>query len=177
MTWRRRPVLAVSALSLALTAALAGCGSDQVEPVGTTTTAPAPSPSTLAGVPVQPEPTATAVEGGPEPATAAPADERAALDAARSTMDVWVQGGTLDQMTWHDHLDATLTPQGQQAYDHLYGYRISDTAVTETALLRANAGSAAVRVSTDVATYEVTVVKTAAGWQTSAVTPIAGGEQ
>lgn len=81
-------------------------------------------------------------------------------------------------MAWQQQLQATLAPPAQQAYANRYGYKVSDTKVTEEpVIIRASVGSAVVRVTTDVSTYEVTVVKTGDVWKTTAVTPIAGGDQ
>lgn len=161
---------ALLALTVGAGALITGCAGDP-EPTQT-------APTELEGRPIEPEPEDPTQEGGPVPASASEDDEQAAIAAARATMDVWVQGSTLDQMAWQEALQATLTPPAQMAYANRFGYKVPDTEVTEDpAIIRASVGSAVLRVTTDVATYEVTVVKTGAEWKTSAVTPIAGGEE
>lgn len=113
-----------------------------------------------------------AAPGGPVPEDASPEDEAAAIDAASLTMGVWVQGSTLEEREWRDKLNATLTPSGQDSTSTVWGYRIRDTEITgDPEIIRANAGSAVVRVTTDYTSYEVTVVKTTTGqWLTSHLT-------
>lgn len=147
---------------------ITGCAGEDSEPTKVI-------PTELEGRPIEPEPEDPSQEGGPVPASASAEDEQAAIAAARATMDVWVQGSTLDQMDWQEQLQATLAPPAQQAYATRFGYKVPDTEVTEEpAILRASVGSAVVRVTTDTTTYEVTVVKTGEEWKTSAVTPITG---
>ena len=159
---------AMLALAIGAGALITGCAGEDPAPIETT-------PTELEGRPIEPEPEDPAQEGGPVPASASEEDEQAAIAAARATMDVWVQGSTLDQMDWQEQLQATLAPPAQQAYATRHGYKVPDTEVTEEpAILRASVGSAVVRVTTDATTYEVTVVKTGEEWKTSAVTPITG---
>ena len=162
---------AMLALATGAGVLITGCAGDDPAPTKTT-------PTELEGRPIEPEPEDPNQEGGPVPASASEEDEQAAIAAARATMDVWVQGSTLDQIDWQEQLQATLAPPAQQAYATRQGYKVPDTEVTEEpAIIRASVGSAVVRVTTDTSTYEVTVVKTGDEWKTSAVTPIAGGDQ
>lgn len=159
---------AMLALATGAGVLITGCAGEDPAPTKAT-------PTELEGRPIEPEPDDPNQEGGPVPASASEEDEQAAIAAARATMDVWVQGSTLDQMDWQEQLQATLAPPAQQAYATRYGYKVPDTEVTEEpTILRASVGSAVVRMTTDASTYEVTVVKTGEEWKTSAVTPITG---
>lgn len=162
---------AMLALAVGAGALITGCAGEDSAPND-------PSPTEVEGRPIEPEPEDPTQEGGPVPASASEEDEEAAIAAAQATMDVWVQGSTLEQMDWQEQLQATLAPPAQQAYANRFGYKVPDTEVTEDpAIIRASVGSAVVRVTTDASTYEVTVVKTGDEWKTSAVMPITGGEQ
>lgn len=168
MISRRSAMLAIAVGAGAL---ITGCAGEEPEPTKT-------SPTELEGRPIEPEPEDPSQEGGPVPASASEEDEEAAIAAARATMDVWVQGTSLEQMAWQDELQATLAPPAQKAYANRFGYKIPDTKVTEDpTVLRASVGSAVVRVTTDASTYEVTVVKTGDEWKTSAITPLTGSGQ
>ena len=169
MTLDRRSAMLV--LAIGAGALITGCAGEDPAPAKTT-------PTELEGRPIEPEPEDPAQEGGPVPASASEEDEKAAIGAARATMDVWVQGSTLPQMEWQEQLQDTLAPPAQQAYATRQGHKVQDTAVTEEpTVVRASVGSAVVRVSTNASTYEVTVVKTGDEWKTSAVTTLTGTEQ
>ena len=162
---------AMLALATGAGVLITGCAGEDPE-------TPRATPTELEGRPIEPEPEDPSQEGGPVPASASEEDEQAAIAAARATMDVWVQGSTLDQMEWQEQLQATLAPPAQQAYATRHGYKVPDTEITEEpAIIRASVGSAVVRVTTDASTYEVTVVKTGEEWKTTAVTLLAGGDQ
>lgn len=168
----RRALLLLAALGIA------GC---------TTTPEPEPAPAPPTPEPTSAQPTEFGgvrtkpdeydnddpeAPGGPVPDDATSEDEAAAIDAALLTMGIWVQGSTLDEREWRDQLDATLTATGQESTSTTWGYRIRDTEITsDPEIIRANAGSAVVRVTTDYTSYEVTVVKTDSGdWLTSNLT-------
>lgn len=162
---------AMLALAIGAGTLITGCAGEEPAPTKT-------APTELEGRAIEPEPEDPTQEGGPVPADASEEDEEAAIAAAQATMAVWVQGSSLEQMEWQEQLQATFAPPAQQAYANRFGYKIADTEVTkDPSIIRASVGSAVVRVTTDAATYEVTVVKTGDEWKTSAVTPIAGGEQ
>lgn len=159
---------ALIALTVGAGALITGCAGEDPEATRAT-------PTELEGRPIEPEPEDPSQEGGPVPASAREDDEEAAIAAARATMDVWVQGSTLEQRAWQDELQATLAPSAQQAYEGRFGYKIPDTTVAEDpTIIRASVGSAVIRVTTDASTYEVTVVNTGDEWKTSAITPITG---
>lgn len=154
--------------------ALVACSDDSknTPPSSTPASATATGPTDLDGVKTQPAPTDGATEGGPVPATAAPSDETAAIAAAQATMDVWVQGSTLDEQTWRSQLNDTMTPIGQDNVANTWGYRVKAKAVTGApVIVRANAGSAVLTVETDYTTYTLTVVVTEPGvWKTASLT-------
>ena len=159
----RRALLAATLPTLALTACTGD--SDDAAP-----SAPrAPSPTEVDGVPIQPD------SGGDEDPMPAEADDettQAAIDAATATMEVWVQGSTLDEQTWRTELNATLTPPGQAVASRTWGYRVPDHEITgEPVVIRANAATAVLHITTDYTTYEVTVIRTNDGtWLTSNLT-------
>lgn len=171
MITRRTACIALAAAAGAL---VTGCTADE-DPQPTPTTA---SPTELEGERIEPDPTDKTEDGGPVPAEANAEDEEEAIAAARATMDVWVQGSTLTQMEWQEQLAATLTPPAQSTYANRRGYKITDTSITgNPSITRSNATSAVIVISTDAATYEVTVAKAQDEWKTSAVTPLTGGDQ
>lgn len=131
-----------------------------------------PPPTEVGSVPIEPEPTDIEDPGGPVPNEATDEDLTAATNAATATMEIWVQGSTLEERQWREQLDATLTTTGQEATSTIWGYRIRDTEVTGAPeIVRANAASAVLRVTTNYTSYEVTVVKTNDGpWLTSNLT-------
>lgn len=133
---------------------------------------PAPPPTEVGSVPIEPEPTDVEDPGGPVPGEATDEDVAAATNAATATMEVWVQGSTLEERQWREQLDATLTTTGKEATSTTWGYRIRDTEVTgDPEIVRANAASAVLRVTTNYTSYEVTVVQTSEGtWLTSNLT-------
>lgn len=168
----RRTLLALAALTAA------GCTrppEPAPEPQPASAEPTSAEPSEFGSVQTKPDEYETsdpAAPGGPVPEDASPEDEAAAIDAASLTMGVWVQGSTLEEREWRDKLNATLTPSGQDSTSTVWGYRIRDTEITGAPeILRANAGSAVMRVTTDYTSYEVTVVKTTTGqWLTSHLT-------
>ncbi|UEJ84613.1 hypothetical protein Bra3105_18450 (plasmid) [Brachybacterium halotolerans subsp. kimchii] len=166
------------ALSLTALAAATGCTRDDPDassqtPVGGTEATQSPTPTELDGVKVQSD---GGEAGEPVPASASAQDEDDATTAATATMKAWVQGSTLSQDAWQKKIGKTLTPQAQTAYANRYGYKVEATKLEGTPeILRVNAGSGTVRISTNAATYEVTVVKTSGKWKTSAVTPLNEG--
>lgn len=165
---------AMLALAAGTGAVATGCAS-QDDPPAATPTKTKKAPSDLDGRAIDPEPDNPSQEGGPVPSAATDEDEQDAIDAARATMDVWVQGSTLTQMEWQDALQDTLTPAAQDAYANRFGYKVPDTKVTEDpAVIRASVGSAVLRVTTDATTYEVTVIKTDDTWKTSGISPLTG---
>lgn len=171
MITRRTACITLAAAAGAL---LTGCTAGE-DPQSTPTTA---SPTELEGERIEPDPTDKTEDGGPVPDAANAEDEEEAIAAARATMDVWVQGSTLTQMEWQEQLAATLTPPAQSTYANRRGYKIKDASITgNPSITRSNATSAVVVISTDVATYEVTVAKAQGEWKTSAVTPLTGGDQ
>lgn len=149
---------------------LASCtdGEPQSDPSSSTTSA-APSPTALEGVPI-------ASDGGgedePRPATADADTEDDARQAALATMRIWVKGSSLDEQEWRKKLNATLTPSGQDIAERRWGYTIEDRKVTGTpTIIRSNAATAVLHVTTDYTTYEVTVIRTDDGtWKTSNLT-------
>lgn len=167
------------ALLVACAAALTSCSRHTTkQPAPSDASAPAPPvPSTIEGMPVQPPSDSTGDADGLRPADASDADKQAAITAARATLGVWVQGRVLDERTWRDQLNATLTPAGQQALTSAWGYRVRDTAVAGgPTIVRANAGSAVLEGTTDYTTYTLTVVRTEGDtWKTAALTPGGGG--
>lgn len=156
-------------LACSVTIVLAACSNDSPDPAPTT---PSEAPTQVGNVPVKPDDPAADDPGGPVPEDANAADERAAEGAATATMEIWVQGSTLEEPEWREQLNATLTATGQDATSTTWGYRIQDTDVVgEPEIVRANAGSAVLRVATDYTTYYVTVVKSDDGtWLTSNLT-------
>lgn len=165
MTITRRTLLLASSFAIVL----AGCSNDTPEPEPTSRSA---APTEVGDIPVKPDDSTAEDPGGPVPADADSADESAAQAAAAATMDIWVQGSTLEERQWREQLNATLTPTGQEATSTIWGYRIRDTEVTaDPETVRANAASAVLRVTTNYTTYEVTVVQTSDGtWLTSNLT-------
>lgn len=161
----RRALLAATVPALALTACTGG--SDDAAP--SASAPPTSSPTELDGVPLQPD------SGGDEDPMPAEADDestQAAIDAATATMEVWVQGSTLDEQTWRAELNATLTSAGQDVASRTWGYRVPDHEITaEPVVIRANAATAVLHITTDYTTYEVTVIRTDDGtWLTSNLT-------
>lgn len=129
-------------------------------------------PTKVGNVPVKPDPTGAEDRAGPVPDEATAEDRAAAVEAATTTMTIWVQGSTLEEREWRERLNATLTPSGQAAASTTWGYRVPGTKLTgEPEVIRANAGSAVIHMTTDYTTYELTVVKTADDtWLTSNIT-------
>lgn len=159
----RRALLAATLPTLALTACTGD--SDDAAPSAPTV----PSPTEVDGVPIQPD------SGGDEDPMPAEADDettQAAIDAATATMEVWVQGSTLDEQTWRTELNSTLTPPGQAVASRTWGYRVPDKEITgDPVVIRANAATAVLHITTDYTTYEVTVIRTNDGtWLTSNLT-------
>lgn len=124
-----------------------------------------------------PSPSSEPVEG-PEPedtsqapitdAAASDADREAAVATALATMNVWVQGSTLDEQTWRQQINATMTASGQQALQSVWGYRVQDTTVVgEPSIQREDLGTIVVRVATDYTSYDVTVVNDNDRWLTA----------
>ena len=165
MTISRRTLLLASICAMAL----AGCGNDTPKPESASSSA---APTEVGNIPVKPDDSTAEDPGGPVPADANPADESAAQAAATRTMEIWVQGSTLEERQWRDQLNATLTATGQESTSTTWGYRIRDTEITgEPEIVRASAASAVLRVTTDYTSYEVTVVKGNDGsWLTSNLT-------
>lgn len=159
---RRTLLLAVPAL------ALAACTHDKEDTKASPSATAEPSPSQLDGVPLQSD------SGGdePMPADADKDTTKAATTAATKTMKVWVQGSTLDEQDWRKKLNATLTPNGQDVASRTWGYKVPDHKVTgDPEIIRANAATALLHVTTDYTTYEVTVVRADDGtWKTSNLT-------
>ena len=156
--------------------ALTACGHEDPAPSPPTspTTVTSAPPTEVDGVRIQSEPAGTPTEGDPPPAPANEEETQGAIAAATATMNIWVQGSTLDERTWRDELNKTLTEPGQSATSTTWGYRVRDTAVTGPGeVLRANSGSAVVRIATDHTSYDVTVVKNPDGtWLTSNLAPV-----
>jgi hypothetical protein len=165
-------------LLLLVALAAAGCTSTPEPARETTTTQPASAKPTEFGTvrtkPDEYDNSDPAAPGGPVPDDATTDDETAAAEAALLTMGIWVQGSTLEEREWRDKLNATLTPSGQDSASTTWGYRIRDTEITgDPEIIRANAGSAVVRITTNYTSYEVTVVKTDTGeWLTSHLTTV-----
>lgn len=172
MTTRRTLLLALAALTAA------GCTkppepTSEPQPIRSEPTRAQPTEfGTVRTKPDEYDNSDPAAPGGPVPEDATIEDETAAIDAASLTMEIWVQGSTLEEREWREALNATLTPTGQDNTSTTWGYRIRDTELTgDPEIIRANAGSAVVRVTTDYTSYEVTVVKTTTGqWLTSHLT-------
>lgn len=165
MTISRRALLLVASFPFLA----AGCSNDPPEDEPDS---PSAVPTEVGNIPVKPDDSTAGDPNGPVPADAELADESAAQAAAVATMEIWVQGSTLEERQWREQLDATLTPTGQESTATIWGYRVRDTEVTANPeIVRANAASAVVRVTTNYTSYEVTVVKTSDGtWLTSNLT-------
>ncbi|GAB4097693.1 hypothetical protein GCM10028787_31680 [Brachybacterium horti] len=165
------PVSRRALLLLAPAITLASCtdGSTQPDPASSSTTPTPPSPTALDGVPIQSD---GGGEDEPMPTTANEDTEDAAREAALATMQIWVQGSSLDEQSWRKKLNATLTPNGQDVAQRRWGYTIKDREVVgNPTIIRANAATAVLHVTTDYTTYEVTVVRTDDGtWKTSNLT-------
>lgn len=165
MTISRRTLLLGSGFAVAL----AGCTNAAPEPEPTSRSA---VPTKVDNIPVKPDDSTADDPGGPVPEDADSSDESAAVAAATATMEIWVQGSSLEERQWRDQLNATLTTTGQEATSTTWGYRIRDTEVIgDPEIVRANAASAVLQVTTNYTSYEVTVVKTNEGtWLTSNLT-------
>lgn len=161
----RRVLLAATLPALALTA----CSGDGDDAAPSASAPPAPSPTEVDGVPIQPD---SGGDENPMPAEADDETTQAAIDAATATMEVWVQGSTLDEQTWRSELNATLTTAGQAVASRTWGYRVLDHEITgDPVVIRANAATAVLHITTDYTTYEVTVIRTNDGtWLTSNLT-------
>lgn len=114
--------------------------------------------------------------GGPIiPAEASDADRQAAVKAALATMNVWIQGSTLDEPTWRGEINATLTQGGQRSLETVWGYRVPDTALNgDPVIQREDLGTIVVRVPTDYTSYDLTVVSEQDQWLTAEIRTIDG---
>lgn len=109
--------------------------------------------------------------GGPiTPAEATDEDRTAAVDAALATMNVWIQGSTLEEQDWRAQINATMTQGGQASLATVWGYRVPDTAIAgEPTIQREDLGTIVVRVPTDYTSYDVTVVSDQDRWLTAEI--------
>lgn len=168
-------ILSTTLLVLAISLGSAACSKDADTAPPTSTLEPAPG--TPAGT-TTPAPTASATQESepdgdderPETITVDDKTLAAAQSAAEATMGIWVQGQTLDQQTWLQQFTDTLAPEAQPVYANRFGYKIPDTAIVgQTTPLVVNDEYGTFQITTDVATYEVTVLNIGDTWATSAI--------
>lgn len=169
---RRRPAIAASALTALLTAALAGCGTENG--AGDSTESPAPSasgsasvgtswtpPSDDAGSPGASESGESALDGV-LPAAADPED---AIAPAKSALTAWARPG-LGHVEWWAGFSPYLSDSALVAYEATDPASIPPVEVTGPAKLAPtdDTGRTIVNVTTTFGVFGVQMVWTADGW-------------